>query len=249
MKLFLHELRAQQRLFWRSRELAFFTFLLPLILFVLLGSVNQDGEIEGVRGSDYLLAGMVGYGAASTAFAGLAILLINRRESGVLKRVRGTPLPAATYLAAVLTSILLVFVIETILLVVLAVTMFDAHVPDRLGSTAVLVVGGAAAFAALGIAVASLIRNADAAAAAVNGIYLPMAFLSGSFFSPEAFPGFLQAIGNVLPLTYYIDVVRDVMVEDRAVWDEPRELAIVAAWGIGALVVALRTFSWEPKER
>ena len=249
MKLFLHELRAQQRLFWRSRELAFFTFLLPLILFVLLGSVNQDGEIEGVRGSDYLLAGMVGYGAASTAFAGLAILVIIRRESGVLKRVRGTPLPPATYLAAVLTSILLVFVIETVMLVTLAVAMFDAQLPERLGSTAAVVLLGAAAFAAIGIAVASLIRNADAAAAAVNGIYLPMAFLSGSFFSPQAFPGFLQAIGDVLPLTYYIEVARNVMLHDRPVWDDPASLAAVSAWGVGALVVALRSFSWEPRER
>ena len=249
MRLFLHELRAQQRLFWRSRELAFFTFLLPLILFILLGSVNQDGEIEGVRGSDYLLAGMVGYGAASTAFAGLAILLIIRRESGVLKRVRGTPLPAPTYLAAVLVSILLVFVIETVLLVVLAVAMFDAEVPGRLGSTLILVVVGAAVFAALGIAVASLIRNADAAAAAVNGIYLPAAFLSGSFFTPEAFPGFLQAIGDVLPLTYYIEIVRDVMLHDRPVWDDPVSLGILAAWGAAGLVVALRTFTWEPRER
>ena len=249
MRLLVHEVRAQQRLFWRSRELAFFTFLLPIILFILLGSVNQDDRIEDVRGSDYLLAGMVGYGAASTAFAGLAILLIVRRESGVLKRLRATPLPPATYIAAVLTSILLVFVIETLLLVVLAVAMFDASVPERVGSVAALVVLGAAAFAALGVAVASVVRNSDAAAAVVNGIYLPMAFLSGSFFSPEAFPGFLQAIADVLPLTYYIDLTRDVMLADQPIWEGGRALAIVTAWGAGGLVVALRLFGWEPRER
>ena len=98
MRLFVHELKAQQRLFWRSRELAFFTFLLPVLLFFLLGSVYGDDEVEGVRGADYLLAGMLGYGAISTAFAGLAILLVIRREQGILKRLRATPLPASTYL-------------------------------------------------------------------------------------------------------------------------------------------------------
>jgi ABC-2 type transport system permease protein len=91
MRLFLHQLRAEQKLFWRSRELAFFTFLLPILFFLLLGSAYGDDEINGVSGYEYLLAGMIGYGAASTTFAGLALLLVIRRESGVLKRLRATP--------------------------------------------------------------------------------------------------------------------------------------------------------------
>ena len=93
MRLFFHELKAQQLLFWRSREAAFFTFLLPIIFLVLLGSVYGDEQIDGINGSTYLLAGLIGYGVVATAFAGLAITLVLRRESGVLKRVRGTPLP------------------------------------------------------------------------------------------------------------------------------------------------------------
>ena len=105
--LFAHQLRGEQRLYWRSRELAFFTFLFPLLIFVLLGSVYGDDMIKkehGVKASAYLLAGILGYGVVSTAFAGLAIVLALRRESGVLKRVRGTPLPPATYLGAVIAS-------------------------------------------------------------------------------------------------------------------------------------------------
>ena len=249
MRLFLHELRAQQRLFWRSRELAFFTFMLPVILFVLLGSVNQDGRIEGVRGSDYLLAGMIGYGAAATAFAGLAILLVIRREAGVLKRLRGTPLPASTYIAAVLASFLVVFAIEVVTLTALGVLMFDAGVPERLVSVALVVVLGAVAFAAMGVALASLVQRGDAANPVVTGSYLPMAFLSGSFFSPEAFPEALQRIGDVLPLTYYIELVRDVMLEEREIWSSPSAVAAVAAWGAAGLVVARWRFRWEPRAR
>src|SRR5919201_6636760 len=108
MRLFAHELRAQQQLFWRNREAAFFSFLFPIILLVLLGSVYGDNEIDGVRGSTYLLAGLIGYGVAATAFASLAITLVVRREAGLLKRVRGTPLGPAIYLAAVIGSMVIV---------------------------------------------------------------------------------------------------------------------------------------------
>src|SRR6266516_2124279 len=110
MRLLAHQLRGEQLLFWRSRELAFFTFLLPIIFFVLLGSVYGKDTIENAKGSRYLLAGMLGYGVAATAFAGLAITLVVRRESGVLKRLRATPLPAWTYVLAVLGSTLFIYV-------------------------------------------------------------------------------------------------------------------------------------------
>ncbi len=105
----VHEFRTEQLLFWRSRELAFFTFLLPIVFFVLLGSVYGKDKIEHVKGSRYLLAGMLGYGVIATAFAGVAITLVIRRESGVLKRLRGTPLPAWAYVGGVLGSTIAVY--------------------------------------------------------------------------------------------------------------------------------------------
>ena len=107
-RMLARELLTQQRLFWRSYEAAFFTFALPIIFLLLLGSVYGDEEIDGVRGSTYLLAGLLGYGVVATAFAGLAITVVVRRESGVLKRVRGTPLPTSVYLAALIASTLVV---------------------------------------------------------------------------------------------------------------------------------------------
>src|SRR5215470_11215756 len=106
--LFVHQLRSEQLVFWRSREAAFFIFLFPLLLFVLLGSV-YSGKIYGFPAAEYLLTGLIGYGCANTAFAGLAIQLVLRRESGILKRLRSTPLPPATYIAALLVSTLIAF--------------------------------------------------------------------------------------------------------------------------------------------
>jgi ABC-2 type transport system permease protein len=249
MRLFFHELRAQQKLFWRSRELAFFTFALPVILYFLLGSVYGDDEVDGVPGADYLLAGMLGYGAASTAFAGLAILLVIRREQGILKRLRATPLPASTYLAAVLSSIVLIFALESVLMIAIGRVGFDTPLPARPLSLAVALLLGAISFAAMAVGLSGLVRSAEGASAVVNAIYLPVSFISGAFFSPESFPAFLEAIANVLPLTYFIELVRDVMLHDSEIWDEPTALGVVAAWGVVGLVAAVRSFRWEPRER
>src|SRR3989440_9019594 len=118
MRLFVHQLRYEQLLFWRSREAAFFVFIFPLLLFVLLSSV-YTGRYQGRPAAWAVLAGILGYGAANTGFAGLALLLVARREIGFLKRVRSTPIPAATYLAAVLASIILVFTVQTVALFLL----------------------------------------------------------------------------------------------------------------------------------
>ena len=250
MRLLVHELRIEQKLFWRSRELAFFTFLLPIIMFVLLGSVYGKDRIkpENVRGSDYLLAGMLGYGAISIGFAGMSIMLVIRRESGVLKRLRATPLPASSYIGAVLSATLIAFALEAVSMVVLDNFLFDTHWPARIGSLVLALLLGAGAFTALGVALSALIRSAEGSSAVVNAIYLPLSFVSGAFFSPHHYPSFLRSIADVLPLTFVIRLVRDTALKDVQIWDRPRSVAVLAAWALAGTVVALRRFRWEPSE-
>ena len=249
MRVFLHQLRAEQKLFWRTRELAFFTFLLPILFFLLLGSAYGDDEINGVSGYQYLLAGMIGYGAASTTFAGLALLLVIRRESGVLKRLRATPLSPATYVAAVLTSIILIFLVEAAILVALGRFAFDIPIAGSVFSLAVVLLIGAGAFAALGMGLTALIRSAEGSSAVVNALYLPLSFISGAFFSEDTFPEALQTLAAILPLSHLISLTRDVMVFDDTVWDHLDDLGVIVAWGVAGLVVAIRGFRWEPRER
>ena len=106
MKLFLHQLRAEQLIFWRSREAAVFVFFFPIMLLLLLGAV-YNGTYRGHPEIDYLVAGLIGYGVANTALGGLAILLVVRREMAILKRIRATPLSPAHYLGAAIVSMLL----------------------------------------------------------------------------------------------------------------------------------------------
>jgi ABC-2 type transport system permease protein len=251
MKLLIHQLRAEQRLYWRSHELAFFTFLFPVLIFVLLGSVYGNDKIKdegGIKGSHYLLAGMLGYGVASTAFAGLAIILVVRRESAVMKRLRGTPLPAWAYVAAMLISAIFVFAIEVVVLLVLAKALFDVPFPSHVFSLVLALLLGALAFAAMGIGLTTVIRSAEGSSAVVNAVYLPMAFIAGSFWSPHAYPRFLEVIADVLPLTYFIRMTRDIVLHDAQIWNEGTAVAVIAAWGALGLFFALRRFRWEPRE-
>jgi ABC-2 type transport system permease protein len=248
MTLYAHELRYQQLAFWRSRESAVFVFIFPLLLYALLGSVYDD-TIDDLPSGDVLLAGLLGYGCANTAFAGLAISLVIRREMGILKRIRSTPLPAPVYAAATLSSVLLTFVLQTIALFAIGRLLFDASFPDRLGSLALAVVFGAAAFAGLGLAAAALIRSDEGASAVVNVILLPMAFLSGSFGPTRDFPDWLQAIADILPLKHYLEIVDGIYLADESFFSDPGSIAVVALWGLGGLAIAWRRFGWEPRER
>lgn len=246
MRLFLHQLRAEQLQFWRSREAAVFIFIFPMLLFVLLGSV-YDGNIDGHPAREVLLAGMLGYGAANTAFAGLGISLVVRREAGILKRIRSTPLPAATYLGSVLVSTLLVFALQAVLMFTLGRVLYGTKLPGHLGSLALALLLGAAAFAGLGLAAAALIRSAEGSSAAINVILLPMAFLSGSFGPTRRYPQVLRAIGDVLPLKYLLEVVDGVYLDGRAAWHFGTAAAVLGAWGLAGLAIAARRFGWEPR--
>jgi ABC-2 type transport system permease protein len=251
MRLFWHELKAEQRIFWRNRESAVFIFIFPPMLFLLLGSV-YDGTIE-IDGREFaaanvLLGGLIGYGAANTGFAGTSIVLVVRREYAILKRLRSTPLPAPIYVGAMWVSTLAVFALQTVVMFTMGRLLFDTPVPDRIGSLAFLVVLGGAAFAGLGYAAASVIRSAEGASAVVNVLLLPAAFVSGAFGARD-YPAVIEALADVLPLRYFIDLVLGVYLEHESVWSNPGALGVVAAWGIGGALVGARYFKWEPQAR
>jgi ABC-2 type transport system permease protein len=247
VKLFRHQLRWEQLVFWRSRESAVFVFLFPLLLFTLLTAV-YTGRIYGRPASWALLAGMLAYGVANTAFSGLALIIVARRETGILKRIRGTPLPPAAYLTAVLTSIMIVFALQAVSLFVLGRLLKSTPWPGHLVSLVLTLALGAAAFAALGLALTGFIRSLEGSSAVVNIIVLPLAFLSGSFGSTRHYPQALRAIGDVLPLKYFLDAVNGIYLHGHELWDRPRNIAVLAAWGIAGIAIAIRKFRWEPRE-
>ena len=248
VRLFFHELRTQQLLFWRSYEAAFFTFLLPIVFLILLGSLYGDSTVDGIKGSTFLLAGMIGYGLTASAFVGLAISMVIRRESGVLKRLRGTPLPPWIGMGSLITSTLVVTTISIVVQLLIGHFVLDAGMPKSVWSFIITIIVGVAAFAALGLAVTVVIKSAEGASAIVNAIYLPMVFISGSFFSTDSFPDFLEAISTVLPLTFVLELLRESFVTGETIADHPGDFIGLLLWGAFGLIVALRAFRWEPQE-
>ena len=245
MRLFVHALRAEQLVFWRSRESAFFVFLFPPLLFVLLASAFGEDADD----STSLVAGLIGYAVANTALAGLAIMLVVRREFGILKRLRSTPLPASLYLAATLVSNLIVVALQSVVVVALGVFLFDADGPADVPSLVFALVLGAAAFAGLGLAAAALIRSAEAVAAVVNVIVLPMSFLNGSFGRADELPRPLELLADALPLEYLLELAHGAYVDGEPITDHLGAVAVLLAWGAAGYIVARARFGWEPRER
>jgi ABC-2 type transport system permease protein len=247
MRHFRRQVAWEQLVFWRSREAAVFVFLFPLLLFALLTSV-YNGTIYGRPASWALLAGMLGYGAATTAFAGLALILVARREMGILKRIRSTPVQPMAYLVAVLASIMIVFALQAAALFVLGKVLTSTPFPHHFVSMVLTLALGAATFAALGLAITGFIRSLEGSSAVINVILLPTAFLSGSFGPTRHYPEALQAIGDVLPLKYLIDLINAVYLHDRDIWNKGTAVAVLVAWGVAGLAIARRKFRWEPRE-
>jgi ABC-2 type transport system permease protein len=247
MKLFLHQLRYEQLIYWRSREAAVFTFLFPVILFLLLGSV-YSGRVYGVPASQALLAALLAYGCSVVCFAGLSITLVIRRENAVLKRLRATPLPIFVFVAGVLASTLAVFILETATLFVLGRIVYGTPWPGHILSILLMLLLGTLCFAALGVGLSGLIRSAEGSSAVVNLIVLPMAFVTGAFGPTRHYPRFLRVVGDVLPLKYFVDLSNAIYLHGHEVWDRPGAVGVLAAWGAAGLVVAIRRFRWEPRE-
>jgi ABC-2 type transport system permease protein len=248
VRLYVHQLRNEQLIFWRSREAAFFVFIFPLLLFVLLTSVYHSGHFQGRPSSWAVLAGIIGYGAANTGFAGLALLLVARREMGFLKRIRSTPLPAAVYLVAVLSSMLGVFFLQVVGVFALGRLFKSTPVPHHPLSLLLALLLGSACFAALGLAFTTFVRSAEGSSAAVNVVLLPMAFLSGGFGPTAHYPAVLRAIAAVLPMKYFVQLVYAIYLHGERVWSKPGAIAVLAGWGVAGIAIAVRRFRWEPVE-
>ena len=191
---------------------------------------------------------MLGYGVAATAFSGLAIVLVIRRESGVLKRLRATPLPPWAYIGAVLLTSLIAFAVEAVVLIACGMLFFGADFPKSLGSVIVAVLLGGSAFAVLGVGISGLVRRAEGASAVITAMYLPLSFISGAFFSQQNFPGWLKWVADLLPLQYFIDLMGSVMLGGSQLWNRPTDVAMLLGWGVFGVFLARRYFRWGPYE-
>jgi ABC-2 type transport system permease protein len=239
--LLWRQFRFERRIFWRNPSAAFFNFALPLIFLLLIASVFRTDKEE----LNVLIPGIAGMAIMATTFTALAFSLTFLREQGILKRLRGTPLPPTHYFGGLILSAVANAVVQVLIVVVLGHVLYDVSWPKDWLALGFFTLLGVTTFASLGIAFSSVIPNFDSAPAYVNAVFLPLIFISGVFYDTRHLPAALDAIARALPLTHVIDGLKGAIVTGRGIGDQGEAVAVLALWAVAGIAIAIRRFRWE----
>ena len=237
--------RLERRMFWRNPTAAFFNFALPLLFLGLFGAIFSNSQ----KDLDVIVPGIAGMSIMATTFSALVMGVTFLREEGVLKRMRGTPLPTGAYLAAVGGSAVTNAFMQITIVVLSGRLFFGVGWPKDWLELALFTFAGVACLASLGVAWSHVVPNFDSAAAYQNIVFLPTIFISGVFYDNGNAPAFLRDIAQALPLTHIIDGLSGALVSGRGIGDNLSALAIVALWTALGVTFAIRGFSWESRRR
>ena len=235
--------RLERKLFWRNPSAAFFNFLLPLLFLGFFGAIFSSNQSD----LNVIVPGIAGMSVLSTTFSALAFNLTFLRESGVLKRIRGTPLPTGAYLGGVAANAVTNTALQVMIILVAGKLIFGVDGLKDPVELVVFVALGVVCFASLGVAFSHVIPNFDSAPAYVNAVFWPVIFISGVFYDANNAPGFLKQIAEILPLKHLIDGLTGAMVTGRGLAAHTGALAVLGAWAIFGVVFAIRGFSWESR--
>jgi ABC-2 type transport system permease protein len=250
-RLIAHQFRFDQKVFWRDPASVFFTVMLPLVFLFIFATIFGNDEIEerGVKTTTYYVPAIVSLAVISATTQSLAINLTQDRERGLLKRVRGTPLPTAAFVAGRVGNSLVVSVLMVVLVSLIGKLVYDVSLPtETIPAILVTLAVGAFSFCCLGFALTAAIPSEDAAPAVSNAVILPLYFISGVFIPDSEIPSGVLDFADVFPIRHFFEAF-------FTAWDpnttgagfEWGDLAIVAAWGLAGLAIALRFFRWEPR--
>jgi ABC-2 type transport system permease protein len=251
MTLLLHQLRYDQKVFWRNPAAVFFTVMFPVLLLVIFSAIFGDKTIGGKGGIEvttYYVPAIITLSIVSATMQTLAMSLVIAREDGRLKRGRGTPMPAWVFIAGRIGNSVVVAAVMLVLVSVLGRVLYGVPIPwSRAPDLLVVLVVGAASFCCLGIALTALIPSQDAAAPIVNALLLPLYFLSGVFVPDDELPSGVIDFANHFPVRPFFQAIFDAYLPGNGpalAWDH---LLVVAIWGVAGLVLAIRFFRWTPR--
>lgn len=252
--LALRQIGFENRAFWRNPAAAFFTFAFPLMFLVIFNLLFGNSEYRFGPGqvttaSTFYVPAIAAFSVITACYTNVAMSVSFSRDSGVLKRVRGTPLPAWVYMVGRIGHSTAIAILLVIIVAAAGALFYGVDIPtSTLPAFLVTLAVGAATFSALGLAMTSIIPNADASPAIVNASILPLLFISDIFIPLSEVPAWLETVSRVFPVWHYSQAMQAAF--------NPFEtgsgfrfgyLAVVAAWGVFGLVAATRFFSWEPR--
>jgi len=253
----LHQFRYDLSAFARNGQSRFFTLALPVIFLVIFASVfggaGNDVKVTGgtIPASVFYVPGIITLGIIAASFVNLIISVTAQRESGVLKRRRATPVPASAIIAGRALTATVAALFITAVLLVIGWIFFKAHVPARTApALAATVVIGTLSFCCMGFAVASLIKNEDAAQPITQSVMLPLYFISGVFIATSELPHWLLHVSDVFPVRHLAAALLVAYnPHTSGAGFAVSDLLIVVAWGAAGLIIALKRFSWVPLGR
>ena len=250
MSALLRQANFDLLIFRRNPAATFFTVILPIIFLLLFTSIFGNQEIEpGVRAATFYVPGILALAIISATGVNLAITMTTRRERGVLKRVRGTPIPAWVFIASQALAGFMLSVIMTVLIVFIGRVLFDVSVNvNGLPSLLITLFIGAISFAAIGLALTSIIPSEDAAPAVTSAIFLPLYFISDVFIVGADTPAFIQRIGDIFPVKHLSNALQESFNPLAEAAPFPwQNWLVIAAWGAACAFITLRTFRWTPR--
>jgi ABC-2 type transport system permease protein len=245
LRLATRQVRYENRAFWRNPAQAFFTFVFPLIFLVLFNLLF--GEAPGA--STFIVPAIAAFAIITATFTNLSISVSFLRDEGLLKRVRGTPLPGWAYLGGRVGHAVLLALLLLAIIIVVGAILYGVDIPtNTMPAVLLAVAAGAFAFSSLGLAMTAAIPNADAAPAVANAVILPLLFISDVFIDTADAPTWLRTVADLFPVKHLSQALHAAY-EPGAVGAgiEWGHLGVVIAWGAAGLMLAVRFFSWEPR--
>jgi ABC-2 type transport system permease protein len=245
MKAFLNQSRIELVLFLRDKAVVTFSIFVPVLTVAFFGYLNRGSNVGEMTYGSFLVAGGIGMVVSSAAFENLGVALAQQRDAGVLKRLGGTPLRSWTLLGAKVLTAAVIILAQTVIMVLLNVLLFKAELSGSLLWSMATLVAGILSFTMMGIALAGLSRNTDAAGATARAISFPMQFLCGTLFPVSTMPPLLRDIAHALPLSYFVDALRGAMLGGTGTAQFAKDWAILLGCFLVAFLVALKTFRWE----
>ena len=253
LTLATHQFRYDQKTFWRNPASVFFTVALPLLFLIIFSTIFGNDTIEelgGIKTTTYYVPAIITLAVVSATMQSLAISLTIDREFGILKRGRGTPLPNWVFFAGRVGNSIVVSVLLLIVVTAIGRLLYGVEIPplERLPAVLITLIVGAAAFCCLGVALSAAIPSEDAAAPISNVAVLPLYFLSGVFIPESEIPEGVLKVADLFPIRHFFEAFFGAFdPTTTGAGFEWGHLAVVAAWGLVGLVLAIRFFRWTPR--
>jgi ABC-2 type transport system permease protein len=253
LQLSLRQVWYLNKAFLRNPASAFFTLVFPLMFLVIFTTIFGSGTIrvgpgKAISVATFYVPAISAFSVITACYTNIAISLSFSRDSGALKRIRGSPMPVWAYMAARIVHSVIIAILLVAVCSAFGAVFYHATLPTQtLPAFALTLIVGAATFCALGVALTAVIPNADAAPAVVNASILPLLFISNVFIPLQNPPQWLDLLGKIFPVRHFADALSASFFALTGSGLHTNDLLVIGAWGVAGLILATRFFDWEPR--